>query len=284
MACSKSSETVTNVTVKNLGVRPGLYPSTTPLGLCYSSMASVKERTFLQGPVNTTRRKKSLVNIAEELTRVLGLPGISTKASKDVHAEKILSFVEENAEAICADPHFVGLVAYRPGSAGTGRSAPGKKGARTSADKAGEDERESAKESTAPTGCITRSFRCTRCLYISSSANKKLLEQKITSDPPPQYEPLTATVLPQNMPSDGIIFAISSLQHKAYAYCIENRSKCLATPDETEKSSFAPSPPPNSKYEESKVKKPAAKEIEAPYTPKKNSSHLREAKDSEYLS
>ena len=104
---------------------------------------------ILTGPVSRGRRKNSLVIIAD----ALGVSDLPSTANKDVHINKIKRFINKNSEKIANDPRFQQLVAYRPGSMGSGRDAS-KAGGKTSADKAAEDEAEDGKDADPPTGYV----------------------------------------------------------------------------------------------------------------------------------
>ncbi|EKM48950.1 uncharacterized protein PHACADRAFT_202193 [Phanerochaete carnosa HHB-10118-sp] len=183
------------------------------------------ERPFLSGPVNKSRRKNSLVTIAQEL----GLSErVRPEENKDAHVKEIKKYISDNQETICADPHYQGLVSFRPGSAGTGRKADTKD------------------NPSVPTG-----------------ANKKLLEQNITADPPPQYEPLSTVVVPQD-------------EHERNSH-----KNHLASAEETETSSapLSPAPSPTSEASKDGSDRSISKEKEVPSTPKKGQNTSLEVKN-----
>ncbi|GJE96351.1 hypothetical protein PsYK624_125460 [Phanerochaete sordida] len=188
----------------------------------------------LTGPVNKSRRKPSLVNIAEKLGITEDVK--STRIKEDYIAA-IKTFVKNNQERVCANPDWQKLVTYRPGAEGTGRPASGQDGAKTSADKAKEDDEEGSKGDKAPTG-----------------ASKKLYEEGITADPPPQHVPLSADVLPQNE-----IFN-------------DERGKSPDTSDISDKSSPAPPSSNGTDTAMDQLDKLASCPKKAPTTPKRNSA------------
>ena len=142
----ESNELEGKAIAKSTGSHP--LPSLGPYHIAYRHTIFTMSETIFHGPVTRTRRKNSLVGIAEALQ----VPDLPATANKDVHIAKIKKFISQNPEMIANDPRFQQLVAYRPGSMGTGRDAS-KAGGKTSADKAAEDELQSDKDGNKPTGC-----------------------------------------------------------------------------------------------------------------------------------
>ncbi|KAI0704363.1 hypothetical protein BC835DRAFT_1302977 [Cytidiella melzeri] len=127
------------------------------------------------GPVNKTRRKDDLIDIA----RAIKIPQHDTMDYHNVNKEKLVKLIRDHLDAhqarLSIDPKFQVLYAYRPT---TGR-AVAVTSHKNSADKAIEDAAENAKLQPAATG-----------------AHKKLLDAKRTTDPPGQrgnYQLLVTT-------------------------------------------------------------------------------------------
>ncbi|KAH9927555.1 hypothetical protein B0H21DRAFT_838358 [Amylocystis lapponica] len=126
----------------------------------------------LSGPVNSKRRKADLVKIAE------GLSLDSTGTIREL-VPRINAHLQANQQ-LSTDPRFQQLFSYRSGE-GSGGQALSKETGKNSADKAADDMAEQHKSATSGTGTAT-------------GASKKLLEHKILSDPPPQFQPLRVPV------------------------------------------------------------------------------------------
>ncbi|KAH9932373.1 uncharacterized protein B0H18DRAFT_1102492 [Fomitopsis serialis] len=120
--------------------------------------------TTLKGPVDMSRRKAELMDIASGL-------GLSTVGNKKTLIQQITEYLG-NHDDLCLDPKFQGLFAYRPDTkiASGGRSQT-KQGSKTSADKVTEDDTaaQASQEKTA------------------TGAGKTLQSLQISTDPPPRF-------------------------------------------------------------------------------------------------
>ncbi|KAI9061586.1 hypothetical protein FKP32DRAFT_1575676 [Trametes sanguinea] len=123
---------------------------------------------FLKGPINSTRKKHELLEIA-------GALGISTDGTVKALISRITTHLREHAE-LSTQPQFQGLFSYRPSKAGSNHG-PDKAAGKTSIDKALEDELQAAaRKGTEATG----------------GAHKILVEAKIAHDPPARHGLLTS--------------------------------------------------------------------------------------------
>ncbi|KAJ2993786.1 hypothetical protein NUW54_g7662 [Trametes sanguinea] len=125
---------------------------------------------FLKGPINSTRKKRELLEIA-------GALGISTDGTVKALISRITAYLREHTE-LSTQPQFQGLFSYRPSKTGSNHG-PDKAAGKTSIDKALEDEVQAAAgKDTEATG----------------GAHKILVEAKISHDPPARHGLLTSGV------------------------------------------------------------------------------------------
>ncbi|KAJ7685828.1 hypothetical protein B0H17DRAFT_1137313 [Mycena rosella] len=116
----------------------------------------------LTGPVNKSRKKAELQDIAEAL-------GLETSGVVDALQARIRPFLEANTATLSKVPRFAGLYSYKADR------KPSKKTVKTSADKAVEDDFEKAKSSA----------------LTANRSDLKLKELKVTTDPPGSFAPLS---------------------------------------------------------------------------------------------
>ncbi|KAJ7675231.1 hypothetical protein B0H17DRAFT_1207861 [Mycena rosella] len=114
----------------------------------------------LTGPVNKSRKKAELQDIAEAL-------GLETSGVVDALQARIRPFLEANTATLSKVPQFAGLYSYKADR------KPSKKTVKTSADKAVEDDSEKAKSSAL------------------TASDLKLKELKVITDPPGSFAPLS---------------------------------------------------------------------------------------------
>ncbi|KAH9921611.1 uncharacterized protein B0H18DRAFT_541674 [Fomitopsis serialis] len=137
--------------------------------------------TTLKGPVDMSRRKAELMDIASGL-------GLSTVGNKKTLIQQITEYLG-NHDDLCLDPKFQGLFAYRPDTkiASGGRSQT-KQGSKTSADKVNEDDTaaQASQEKTA-TGSVPYKYVTYESAHRLVRAGKTLQSLQISTDPPPRF-------------------------------------------------------------------------------------------------
>ncbi|KAJ7065099.1 hypothetical protein B0H15DRAFT_958560 [Mycena belliarum] len=155
----------------------------TLLNLIGSSMSEIihtPSLPLLKGPVNKSRKKADLQEIAQAL-------GLDTSGLVGGLVGRIKAHLENNTATLGVDPRFVALYTYSTAHQGSKRQD------KTSADKSVEDNAEASKASAL------------------TATDKKLKELNITTDPPSSFAPLSLhTASPKKDKPESVLDASGS--------------------------------------------------------------------------